>query len=72
VSELPGNGLLGWLGRQIGYVARAVRKDVTRETVYRDQAVQEAQLPQNPQVKLRRTTIDEVIVEKKWPSQNQS
>jgi len=72
VSELPGKGLLGWLGRQVGYITRAVRKDVDRETIYRDQRVQEAPLPQNDNITLRRTTIDEVIVEKKWPSRNQS
>lgn len=72
MSELPGKGLLGWLGRQVGYITRAVRKDVDRETIYRDQRVQEAPLPQNDNITLRRTTIDEVIVEKKWPSRNQS
>ena len=61
-ERLPGKGFLGWLGRQVGYVKRAVRTDVTRQTVYRDERVEEAPLPQDPQVKLRRTTIDEVIV----------
>ena len=60
----PGKGLLGWLGRQVGYVRRAVKADVTRETVYRDERVEEAKLPQDPSVTLRRTTVDEVIVQK--------
>ena len=60
----PGKGFLGWLGRQVGYVRRAVKKDVTRETVYRDERVEEAKLPQDPGVTLRRTTVDEVIVQK--------
>ena len=60
----PGKGFLGWLGRQVGYVRRAVKTDVTRETVYRDERVEEAKLPQDPSVTLRRTTVDEVIVQK--------
>ena len=71
-AELPGKGLLGWLGRQVGYITRALRKDVTRETIYRERTVREASLPQHANVTLRRTTVDEVIVEKKWPSRNQS
>ncbi len=66
----PGKGILGWLGRQVGYVRKAVKTDVTRETVYRDQRVDEAPLPQDPNVKLRRTTIDEVIVPRPRSSQN--
>ena len=66
----PGKGFLGWLGRQVGYVKRAVKTDVTRETVYRDARVEEAKLPQDPNVTLRRTTVDEVIVQKK-PSERE-
>lgn len=62
----PGNGLWGWLGRQIGYVNKAVKTDVGGpKVVYRDNKVQEAAHPVDPNVKLRRTVIDEVIVEKK-------
>ena len=61
----PGKGFLGWLGRQVGYVKRAVKTDVTRDTVYRDERIEEAKLPQDPNVTLRRTTVDEVIVQKK-------
>ena len=63
-DPLPGKGLLGWLGRQVGYVKRAVKTDVARETVYRDERVEEAKLPQDPNITLRRTTVDEVIVKK--------
>lgn len=59
-----GDGFLGWLGRQIGYVRKAVKTDVTKETVHREQRVQEAPHPQDPNVTLRRTVIDEVIVQK--------
>jgi hypothetical protein len=62
-EQLPGKGFLGWLGRQVGYVARAVKSDAGGgKTVYRDQKVEETRLPQDPSVTLRRTTIDEVIV----------
>jgi hypothetical protein len=61
-DPLPGKGFLGWLGRQVGYVSRAVRGDVAGRMVYREKKIQEAELPQDRKVKLRRTTIDEVIV----------
>ena len=62
--KLPGKGLLGWIGRQIGYVSRAVKADVTTEpkTVLRDTKIAEQPHPENPNVKLRRTIIDEVVV----------
>jgi hypothetical protein len=63
-EQLPGGGLWGWLGRQFGYVTGAVKKDVTKQVVHREENVQEAKLPGRPDVKLRRTVIDEVIVEK--------
>ena len=65
-KHLPGSGLLGWLGRQFGYVRQAVKTDVLAapdsKTVYRDCKIEEKPLPQDPNVKLRRTVIDEVIV----------
>ena len=73
----PGNGLFGWLGRQFGHVKKAVKTDVeakhgkaaedktTPQVIYRNDTVQEAPHPENPDLKLRRTVIDEVIVEKK-------
>jgi hypothetical protein len=64
-EKRPGNGLWGWLGRQIGHVKKAVRTDVTRQIVHREQHVQEAKLPDQPSITLRRTVIDEVIIDKK-------
>src|SRR5450755_2600799 len=61
----PGKGLWGWLGRQIGYVAKAVKTDVAApKIVYRDDQVSEAPHPTDPNLKLRRTVIDEVIEKK--------
>jgi hypothetical protein len=65
-SGNPGKGLWGWLGRQIGHVRKAVHAPVAQDRiVHRSQEVQEAVMPEQPNVKLRRTVIDEVIVEKK-------
>ena len=62
-----GNGFFGWLGRQVGFVKKAVQTDVTKtpKVVYRDGKVEEIPHPQDPNVTLRRTTIDEAIVKKK-------
>ena len=60
-----GIGFLGWLGRQVGYVKKAVSTDVTQQIVHREEKVEEAKLPDDPNVTLRRTVIDEVIVKKK-------
>jgi hypothetical protein len=59
-----------WLGRQVGYVARAIKTDPVEEggepkVVFRKDRVQEAPHPNDPNLKLRRTTIDEVVVEKR-------
>src|ERR1043165_5647116 len=56
------NSLMGWLGRQVGYVKKAVVTPVP-EVVYRNEKVEEARVEGRPEQKLRRTTIDEVIVE---------
>jgi len=64
-EKRPGGGFLGWLGRQFGYVSSAIKKDVTKQVVHREQRVEEAKLPGQPNVTLRRTVIDEVIVDKK-------
>jgi hypothetical protein len=73
----PGDGLFGWLGRQIGHVKKAVQTNVEAEAekqsqgdpetqvVYRKDSVQEAPHPERPDLKLRRTVIDEVIVTQK-------
>ena len=62
-----GNSFFGWLGRQVGYVKKAVQTDVTKtpKVVYRDGKVEEIPHPDDPSVTLRRTTIDEAIVKKK-------
>lgn len=61
-NQLPGKGLLGWLGRQVGYVKGAVKHDVGGpKTIYKQQRVEEVPLPKQPNVTLRRTTIDEVV-----------
>ena len=67
-DNLPGNGFLGWLGRQIGYVAKAVKTDVeppapASKIVYRECTIEEKESPVDPNVKLRRTIIDEVVKE---------
>jgi hypothetical protein len=70
-----GDSLFGWLGRQVGHVKKAVKVDVTKKqkktpatppkpkVIYRDNKVEEAEHPTQPGVKLRRTVIDEVIVD---------
>lgn len=64
-NSQPGKGLLGWLGRQVGHVARAIKTDVGQKTLYRESRTEEKPLPTDPNVKLRRTVIDEVVVEQK-------
>ena len=67
-DPIPGKGLFGWLGRQVGHIKKAVQTDVGGPKVaYRNEKVEEAEHPQQPGVKLRRTTIDEVIVQKQLP-----
>jgi hypothetical protein len=66
---LPGKGLLGWLGRQVAYVRQAMKTDVSAsKTIYRDCKIEEKPLPQDPNVKLRRTVIDEVVVDRGRPA----
>ncbi len=92
-DNLPGDGLFGWLGRQVGYVKKAVKAKPatlprptppparpspaastppppsdTPAVIYREGRVEEAEHPTQPGVKLRRTVIDEVIVEKEPPA----
>ena len=66
-EQPPGDGFLGWLGRQIGHVKKAVKTDVTpkEQVVHREAHVEEAKLPERPDVTFRRTVIDEVIVQKR-------
>lgn len=53
-----------WLGRQVGHVRKAIRTNVTEQVIYRKDAVSEQPLPGQPDITLRRTTIDEVVVRK--------
>ena len=84
-DKLPGKGVFGWLGRQVGYVKKAVttkpaalphakpqpkpqaatapQPETPPTVVYREGRVEEAEHPTQPGLKLRRTVIDEVIVE---------
>ena len=91
--------VMGWLGRQVGHVKKAVKTDVaqgkggaagktgaarkpaapqvapvpepdnlddsgsTSKIIYREDKIEEAELPDRPGVILRRTIIDEVVVE---------
>jgi len=74
MSDTPGKGLFGWLGRQVGHIKKAIQTDVEKpeQVTYRNQDVQEAEHPEQPGVKLRRTTIDEVIVQKQLPNTPQA
>ena len=53
----------GWLGRQIGHVKKAVKTEVPTppKKVYENKTVEEAPHPEDPNIKLRRTIIDEAI-----------
>ncbi len=68
-KQKPADSFLGWLGRQVGHVKKAVKTDVRKKpapkskVVYRDNKVEEAEHPNEPGMKLRRTIIDEVIVD---------
>lgn len=65
MPDKPGKGFFGWLGRQVGYVSKALKADAAApKTVYRQEKVEERPLPEDPGVVLRRTTTDEVIVNK--------
>ena len=57
-AEKPGKGLFGWLGRQVGHVAKAAKTDPT--VVERRERVVEAADPAHPGLTFRRTVVDEV------------
>jgi hypothetical protein len=69
-DPLPGKGFLGWLGRQVGYVKKAVNDDVAAKKLYEQKRTEEQPHPEDPDVTLRRTTIDQAI--KKLPHDNGS
>lgn len=72
-DSLPGNGFFGWLGRQVGHIKKAVQTDPTAPQVaYRKEKVEEIEHPEQHGMKLRRTTIDEVIVQKQLPKEASS
>jgi len=53
-----------WLGRQVGHVRQATRKDGPERVIYRQARTDEQPVPTDPNLRLRRTTIDEVIIRK--------
>jgi hypothetical protein len=62
---------MGWLGRQVGHIRCAIRHnpaDVKNEVIWRDRRVDQIPHPANPELTLRRTTVDEIIVQEKRPS----
>ncbi len=76
--QSTGQWLMRWLGRQVGHVKQAAATPATpppaaapepspsvgpAAVVYRKDDVREADVPGRPGLRLRRTTIDEVIVE---------
>ena len=80
---MPNNkpdSFLGWLGRQVGFVSKAIKTDVTKaepvhqpqptgkKVVYRADKIEEVPHPADPSLVLRRTTTDEVIRDAKQPS----
>ena len=72
-KDSTGKYLFGWLGRQVGYVKKALKTDPgAAKVAYRQQNVEEVEHPEQPGVKLRRTTIDEVIVQKQLPKKQEN
>ncbi|HWE01793.1 MAG TPA: hypothetical protein VG326_05235 [Tepidisphaeraceae bacterium] len=63
------NGFFTWLGRQVGHVKKAVVEEDKQSSIsppsviYRKDRVEEKEMPDQPGMKLRRTVIDEVIVQ---------
>ena len=55
------NSFMNWLGRQVGFVKGAAKSPPPPQVVYKKKTVQETQLPDRPEEKLRRTVIDEVV-----------
>jgi hypothetical protein len=53
-----------WLGRQLGYVRKAIATPVPAREIFRRNRVEEQTLPENPNVTLRRVVTDELIVKK--------
>jgi hypothetical protein len=63
------NSFFGWLGRQIGYVKGAAKpQGAAPKVLYERKTVQESQLADRPDEKLRRTVIDQVVRNEKKDS----
>ena len=71
-------GFVRWLGRQVGYVKQAVQTDPAAapklpvptaapmpapKKLYENKTIEESAHPELPNIKLRRTIIDEAIQE---------
>jgi hypothetical protein len=69
-----GNYFFRWFGRQIGYVKKAVQTEVPAppKKVYQNKTVEEAPHPEDPNIKLRRTIIDEAIEETGKPAKGKT
>jgi hypothetical protein len=61
MADKPGKGAFGWLGRQIGYVRRALRSKPGETKVFERRVTQQRAHPNHPNLVLRRTTIDQVV-----------
>ena len=61
----------GWLGRQVGYVKKAAKTEVPEppKKVYQNKTIEEAPHPDDPNITLRRTVIDEAVEKKGKSSQ---
>jgi hypothetical protein len=75
-----GKGFFGWLGRQVGYVKKAVQTDVEKpalapappeQVLYKNATIEETSDPRNPNVKLRRTIIDEALQSHETPTNSE-
>ena len=65
MSESIGRYLARWFGRQVGHVRGAISaKPDEEKKLYESKVVQEQPHPEDSQVLLRRTTIDEAIVKR--------
>jgi hypothetical protein len=73
VTDQPPKTFMTWLGRQVAHIKHALHTDVTapeQQVIYRTLDTQEHPHPHHPNVMLRRTTIDEVILNKEGRTLN--
>lgn len=64
MAQRGGTSLMGWLGRQVGHVRQALAAEVSERRIYRRKRMEQQPMPGRPDVLVRRTVIDELIVEK--------